>query len=160
MPRRKEPRIPDAILDQLLAGADPKTAFDPNGLLDGLKKAFAERALNAEMDHHLAGVGAPALLRREPAPGGPERLVLGPRLQLQVAGAVLGARAQGPRRAGAAVGRTEHHRDVGRAGVLDLRAPGRRQLPLRAADPLPAPVDPEAVDRVAALDLALPARVP
>src|SRR5215208_3527382 len=53
MPRRKEPHIPDAILDQLLAGADPKTAFDPNGLLDGLKKALAERALNAEMDHHL-----------------------------------------------------------------------------------------------------------
>src|SRR3954465_3702258 len=57
MPRRKEPRIPDAILDQLLAGADPKTAFDPNGLLDGLKKALAERALNAEMDHHLTGEG-------------------------------------------------------------------------------------------------------
>jgi putative transposase len=55
MPRRKEPCIPDAILDQLLAGADPKTAFDPNGLLDGLKKALAERALNAEMDHHLSG---------------------------------------------------------------------------------------------------------
>src|SRR4051794_19304213 len=55
MPRRKEPRIPDAILDQLLAGADPKTAFDPNGLLDGLKKALAERALNAEMDHRLGG---------------------------------------------------------------------------------------------------------
>jgi putative transposase len=55
MPRRKEPKIPDAILDQLLAGADPKTAFDPNGLLDGLKKALAERALNAEMDHHLGG---------------------------------------------------------------------------------------------------------
>ena len=55
MPRRKEPRIPDAILDQLLAGADPKTAFDPNGLLDGLKKALAGRALNAEMDHHLGG---------------------------------------------------------------------------------------------------------
>ncbi len=52
MPRRKEPRIPDALLDQLLAGADPKTAFDPNGLLDELKKALAERALNAEMDHH------------------------------------------------------------------------------------------------------------
>ncbi|HKH84749.1 MAG TPA: hypothetical protein VKA25_13755 [Gemmatimonadales bacterium] len=31
MPRRNEPHIPDAILDQLLAGADPKTAFDPNG---------------------------------------------------------------------------------------------------------------------------------
>jgi putative transposase len=27
--RRKEPHFPDAILDQLLAGADPKTAFDP-----------------------------------------------------------------------------------------------------------------------------------
>jgi putative transposase len=54
MPRRKQPRIPDAILDQLLAGADPKTAFDPNGLLDDLKKALAERALKAEMDHHLA----------------------------------------------------------------------------------------------------------
>src|SRR5919199_170600 len=57
MPRRKQPRIPDAILDQLLAGADPKTAFDPNGLLDGLKKALAGRALNAEMDHHLGGDG-------------------------------------------------------------------------------------------------------
>jgi mutator family transposase len=55
MSRRKEPRIPDAVLDQLLAGADPKTAFDPNGLLDDLKKALAERVLNAEMDHHLAG---------------------------------------------------------------------------------------------------------
>jgi putative transposase len=55
MPRRKEPIIPDAILDQLLAGADAKTVFDPNGLLDGLKKALAERVLNAEMDHHLAG---------------------------------------------------------------------------------------------------------
>ncbi len=57
MPRRKEPKIPDSILDQLLAGADPKTAFDPNGLLDELKKALAERALNAEMDYHLAGEG-------------------------------------------------------------------------------------------------------
>src|SRR5436190_19026378 len=55
MPRRKGPRNPDAVLDQLLAGADPKTAFDPNGLLDDLKNALAERVLNAEMDHHLAG---------------------------------------------------------------------------------------------------------
>ena len=55
MPRRKEPRISDAVLDQLLAGADPKTVFDPNGLIDDLKKALAERVLNAEMDHHLAG---------------------------------------------------------------------------------------------------------
>jgi putative transposase len=55
MARRKEPRIPDAVLDELLAGADPKTVFDPNGLLDTLKKALAERAVNAEMDHHLDG---------------------------------------------------------------------------------------------------------
>src|SRR3954453_17454727 len=54
MARRKQPVIPDALLDQLLAGADAKTAFDPNGLIDELKKALAERALNAEMDHHLA----------------------------------------------------------------------------------------------------------
>ncbi len=59
MARRKEPRIPDALLDQLLAGADPKTAFDPNGLLDDLKKALAKTALNAEMDHHLATGEAP-----------------------------------------------------------------------------------------------------
>ncbi|EAU41014.1 TRm3 transposase [Fulvimarina pelagi HTCC2506] len=55
MARRQEPNISDALLDQLLLGADPTTAFDPGGLLDGLKKAPAERALNAEMDHHLAG---------------------------------------------------------------------------------------------------------
>jgi putative transposase len=53
MARRKQPAIPDQLLDQLLAGADPKTAFAKDGLLDELKKAFAERALNAEMDHHL-----------------------------------------------------------------------------------------------------------
>ncbi len=57
MARRKEPRFPDAVLDQLLAGADAKTAFDQGGLLHELKKALAERALNAEMDHHLAGEG-------------------------------------------------------------------------------------------------------
>jgi putative transposase len=57
MARRKEPRIPDAILDQLLAGTDARSAFEQGGLLDELKKAFAERALNAEMDHHLAGEG-------------------------------------------------------------------------------------------------------
>ena len=54
MARREVPRIPDSLLDQLLAGADPKTAFDANSLLDDLKKALAERALDAEMDHHLA----------------------------------------------------------------------------------------------------------
>ena len=45
--------IADTLLDQLLAGADARTAFENDGLLDQLKKALAERALNAEMDHHL-----------------------------------------------------------------------------------------------------------
>ena len=52
MARRKPPVIADALLDQLLAGGDAKAAFDKDGLLDELKKALAERALNAEMDHH------------------------------------------------------------------------------------------------------------
>jgi len=53
MARRKQPTISDDMLDHLLAGADAKTAFAKDGLLDELKKAFAERALNAEIDHHL-----------------------------------------------------------------------------------------------------------
>jgi hypothetical protein len=44
MPRRKEPKFSDVLLDQLLAGADPRTAFNPNGLLDGLKKPPVGRA--------------------------------------------------------------------------------------------------------------------
>ena len=37
MARRKQPAISDELLDQLLAGADPKTAFAKDGLLDELK---------------------------------------------------------------------------------------------------------------------------
>jgi putative transposase len=55
MSRRKEPAIPNDLLDQLLAGADAGTALAQGGLLDALKKALTERALNAEMDYHLAG---------------------------------------------------------------------------------------------------------
>ena len=55
MSRRKEPAIPNELLDQLLAGGAARAAFDPGGLLDSLKKALTERALNAEMDYHLAG---------------------------------------------------------------------------------------------------------
>jgi putative transposase len=55
MPRRKPPSIPDDLLDQFLSGSDPRAALAEGGLLDGLKKALAERVLNAEMDHHLAG---------------------------------------------------------------------------------------------------------
>ena len=53
MSRRKEPAIPVELLDQLLAGGDAATALHEGGLLDALKKALAERALNAEVDHHL-----------------------------------------------------------------------------------------------------------
>ena len=53
MSRRKEPVIPADLLDQLLAGGDAAAALERGGLLDSLKKALAERALNAEMDHHL-----------------------------------------------------------------------------------------------------------
>ena len=53
MPRRKTPAIPDEVLDQLLAGSDPRAALADGGLLDGLKKALAERVLSAELDHHL-----------------------------------------------------------------------------------------------------------
>ena len=55
MPRRKPPAIPDELLDQLLSGSDPRAALAEGGLLDGLKEALAERALNAELDHHLDG---------------------------------------------------------------------------------------------------------
>ena len=55
MSRRKEPSIPNDLLDQLLAGGAASAAFEQGGLLDALKKALTERALNAEMDHHLAG---------------------------------------------------------------------------------------------------------
>ena len=43
----------DELLDQLLAGGADSAAFEQGGLLDSLKKALTERALNAEMDHHL-----------------------------------------------------------------------------------------------------------
>lgn len=53
MARRKAPVIPDEVLDRLLAGADPREALTDGGLFDSLKKALAERVLNAELDHHL-----------------------------------------------------------------------------------------------------------
>jgi putative transposase len=58
MVRRKAPVIPDDLLDQLLAGRDPQAALGKDGLVDELKRALAERALNAEMDHHLDGEAA------------------------------------------------------------------------------------------------------
>ena len=40
-------------LDDLLAGRDPKAVFSKDGLFDELKRALAERVLNAELDDHL-----------------------------------------------------------------------------------------------------------
>jgi putative transposase len=48
-----EGRFKNELLDELLAGHDAKAVFERDGLLDDLKKALAERILNAEMDHHL-----------------------------------------------------------------------------------------------------------
>ena len=41
------------LLDQLLAGRDPKDVFNKDGLVDELKKALSERILNTELDEHL-----------------------------------------------------------------------------------------------------------
>src|SRR5215208_8111537 len=74
MPRRKQPAIPDELLDQLLAGSDPRAALADGGLLDGLKKALAERALNAELDPHLEtgeADGHGNSRRYHDVPGGP-----------------------------------------------------------------------------------------
>ena len=53
--RRREPAmaIKKEFLDELLAAAEGKDVFGKDGLFDDLKKALAERMLNAEMDHHL-----------------------------------------------------------------------------------------------------------
>ncbi len=55
---REVRRFRDELLDELLAGADPAQVFADGGLLDDLKKAVAERALDAEMDAHLEGEGS------------------------------------------------------------------------------------------------------
>jgi putative transposase len=41
------------VLDQLLSGRDSKDVFAAGGLVDELKRALANRVLNAEMDDHL-----------------------------------------------------------------------------------------------------------
>jgi putative transposase len=50
--------IKDEIIDELLKGADPKKVFSSEGLLADIKKALAERMLNAEMDEHLQNEAA------------------------------------------------------------------------------------------------------
>ena len=54
MAKNDAERFSKELLDQLLAGRDPKTVLDSGGLIGDLKRALAERMLNAEMDVHLA----------------------------------------------------------------------------------------------------------
>jgi putative transposase len=58
MARREAPVVPDELLDRLLAGRDPQAALGKDGLVDEPKRARAERAPNAETDHHLGGAAA------------------------------------------------------------------------------------------------------
>jgi len=52
--RAEKASIDPALIDQLLAGQDPATVLSSQGLMGDLKKALAERMLQAEMDVHLA----------------------------------------------------------------------------------------------------------
>lgn len=48
------PKIPEQMLDELLKGVSkPEDLLGPDGLLKALKKALVERALGAELTHHL-----------------------------------------------------------------------------------------------------------
>jgi len=49
----KRQRIDPKIINELLSDQDPETVFSSEGLLGELKKALAERILDAEMDVHL-----------------------------------------------------------------------------------------------------------
>jgi putative transposase len=53
-------KIRDALIDELLAGQDPMTVMNQDGLLGALKKALLNRMMAAEFDHHLAQDGAEA----------------------------------------------------------------------------------------------------
>lgn len=51
---KKPVKFDPELLDALLAGEDPKTVLTSKGLFGDLKKALAERLLNAELEHHLS----------------------------------------------------------------------------------------------------------
>jgi putative transposase len=52
--------IKKEIVDELLKDVDPKAVFSSEGLLSEIKKALAERMLNAELDQHLEAEAAAA----------------------------------------------------------------------------------------------------
>ena len=51
---RRQNRISNELLDELLAGEDPREAFQSGELFAELQKSLAERALRAEMEVHLS----------------------------------------------------------------------------------------------------------
>ena len=51
---KTKPKFSPELLDDILKGQDPKTVLSSSGLFGELKKALAERMLNAELDHHLS----------------------------------------------------------------------------------------------------------
>ncbi|MFQ5702376.1 MAG: IS256 family transposase [Acidobacteriota bacterium] len=53
MAKKKEKAISEELLDELLAGEDALEAFNNGNVLTALKKALAERILNAELEAHL-----------------------------------------------------------------------------------------------------------
>ena len=53
MAKKKTPAISAALLDELLKDRDPATVLQSDGLLGELKKALAERMLDAELEAHL-----------------------------------------------------------------------------------------------------------
>ncbi len=53
MASRHKPAVADELLDQLLDGSDALEVFQSGDLVEDLKKALAERILNADLDHHL-----------------------------------------------------------------------------------------------------------
>ena len=53
MANKRKPAVSDELLDQLLGGSDALEAFQSGELVQDLKRALAERILNAELDHHL-----------------------------------------------------------------------------------------------------------
>jgi hypothetical protein len=61
MPRRKQPVISDTLLDQLLDGADAKSAFDPNGMLQILLYLQTEALRTNSREVVELGDGQPGL---------------------------------------------------------------------------------------------------
>ena len=74
--------IKNELVDELRKGADPKKVFSSEGLMAEIKKALAERMLNAEMDVHLDGEVASG------EPGGNHRNGYGKKTVLTNAGQV------------------------------------------------------------------------